>query len=295
MTAVPIVLVGGGLGAGKTSLLRTLMASPQLPRLGLVVNEFGELDVDGALLAQSGSPVVTLPNGCVCCAAGGDLAAAVGRLLRGPGPFDALVVELSGVADPYPVLQELRLLGAAVRLANVIAVVDLDRPTSAAVGDPVLLRLLSIADTIVLNKRDLATADRLAAWRDLAGASNPRAQVHVAEHGGLPLAVVLDAQHTERPRGASGQAAHAAFHTKTVMVPAGLSRARLQAALAPPFDIERVKGFVCLAEGPFLVQVVRGHATFEPLDRSPPQAALNKLVLISSDAARLQAQAAALW
>ena len=267
MTTVPIILVGGGLGAGKTSLLRALMASPQVPRLGLVVNEFGDMDVDGALLAQSGSPVVTLPNGCVCCAAGGDLAAAVGRLLRGASELDALVVELSGVADPYPVFQELRLLGAAVRVANVISVIDLDRPTSAAVGDPVLLRLLSIADTIVLNKRDRVTADRLAAWRDLASASNPRAQVHAAEHGRLPVAAVLDGRHAERAAPATGQAAHAAFHTKTVMVPAGLSRARLQAAFAPPFDVERVKGFVCLAEGPFLVQVVRGHATFERLDR----------------------------
>ena len=295
MTAVPIVLVGGGLGAGKTSLLRAVMASPQLPRLGLVVNEFGALDVDGALLAQSGSPVVTLPNGCVCCAAGGDLAAAVSRLLRGPGPLEALVVELSGVADPYPVLQELRLLGARVRLVNVIAVVDLDCPTSAAAGDPVLLRLLSIADTIVLNKRDLATAERLAAWRDLAGASNPRAGVHAAEHGRLPLAAVLQGPCADRAAPAPAQAAHAAFHTKTVTVPAGLSRARLQAAFAPPFDIERVKGFVRLAEGPFLIQVVRGHATFEPLATPPPEAALNKLVLISADPTRLRAQAAALW
>lgn len=291
MTAVPIVLVGGGLGAGKTSLLRAVMASPQRPRLGLVVNEFGDLDVDGTLLAQSRSPVVTLPNGCVCCAAGGDLAAAVARLVRGGDELDALIVELSGVADPYPVLQELRLLGARIRLANVIAVVDLDRPTSAAVADPVLLRLLSIADTIVLNKRDLVSAERLAAWRDLAGASNPRAQVRAAEHGRVAVAEVLQSPRAERLAEAPGQAAHAAFHTKTVTVRAGLSRARLQAAFAPPFDIERAKGFVRLAEGPFLIQVVRGHATFEPLAASPPEAALNKLVLISADPARVRALA----
>ena len=78
-------------------------------------------------------------------------------------------------------------------------------------------------------------------------------------------------------------------------VPAGLPRARLQAALGPPFDIERVKGFVSLAEGPFLVQVVRGHATFEPLAVPPPEPALNRLVLISADLARLESQARALW
>jgi G3E family GTPase len=295
MTAVPIVLVGGGLGAGKTSLLRAVMASPQLPRIGLVVNEFGDLDVDGALLAQSGSPVVTLPNGCVCCAAGGELAAAVARLLRDRAELDALVVELSGVADPYPVLQELRLLGPAVRLAKVIAVVDLDRPTSAAAGDPVLLRLLSVADTVVLNKRDLVTAERLAAWRDLAGAGNPRAQVHVAERGNVALAAVLHGSRAEPAAAGPGRAAHAAFHTTTVAVPAGLPRERLRAALAPPFDVERVKGFVRLAEGAFLVQVVRGHVTFEALATSPPEAALNKLVLIGADLERLQAQAAALW
>jgi G3E family GTPase len=293
--AVPIVLVGGGLGAGKTSLLRALMATPGLPRLGLVVNEFGDLDVDGALLAQTGSPVVTLPNGCICCAAGGELAAAVGQLLREPTRFDALVVELSGVADPYPLFEELRLLGPAIRLSNVIAVIDLDRPITAAVGDPVLLRLLSVADTVVLNKHDRVTPERLAAWRALTVASNPRAQVHATEHGRMPPATVLEARRLERAAPASGHAAHGAYHSTTVTVPAGLSRARLQAALAPPFDIERVKGFVSLAEGPFLVQVVRGNATFEPLAAPPPGPALNKLVLISADPARLKAQARALW
>ena len=64
-----------------------------------------------------------------------------------------------------------------------ITVIDLDRPTTAAVGDPVLLRLLSVADTVVLNKRDRVTPDRLAAWNELAVASNPHADVHATEHG----------------------------------------------------------------------------------------------------------------
>lgn len=296
MPPVPIILVGGGLGAGKTSLLRALLASSDLPPLALVVNEFGDLDVDGALLARQGSPVVTLPNGCVCCAAGGELATAVRRLLREPAPLEAIVVELSGVADPYPLLAELGVLGAAVRLTNVITVIDLDRPVSAAVADPVLLRLLSVADTIVLNKRDRVGNDQLAAWRGLASASSPRAQIYATEHGSLPPAAVLA---TRRAPSAAGElrggGAHGAYHTVTVSIPGGLSRAQLQAAFAPPFDIERAKGFVSLAEGPFVFQVVRGHATFEPLAAAPVAAALNKLVLISADLARLQSRATTAW
>jgi G3E family GTPase len=148
---------------------------------------------------------------------------------------------------------------------------------------------------VVLNKRDRVTPERLAAWRELAVASNPRAQVHATEHGRLAAAHVLEARTPERAAPAPGQAAHGTYHSRTVTVPAGLPRARLQAALAPPFDIERVKGFVSLAEGPFLVHVVRGHATFEPLAAPPAGPALNKLVLISADPSRLEAQARALW
>src|SRR3954463_14541314 len=109
MNLVPLVLVGGPLGSGKTTLLQYVLENARGRRLGVIVNEFGDLSIDGALLKDSGADLVEVSNGCVCCAVGGDLSAAVHRVLRGREP-DAIVVELSGVADPHPVLRELSLM-----------------------------------------------------------------------------------------------------------------------------------------------------------------------------------------
>lgn len=296
MTSIPVILVGGGLGAGKTSLLRALVASRDLPRLGFVVNEFGALDVDGALLASQGADVIELPNGCVCCAAGGDLAGAVNRLLRADAPPDTVVVELSGVADPYPVRREIDLLGARVRLANLIGVVDLELPPSSAVKDPALLRLLSMAHTIVLNKQDRADPAFVRAWADLVSASNPHASVHTTAFGRLaPHLLLSPPVQVERPPLTPRPAAHRSFHSITVTVPDGLTRTRLEAAFSAPDWVDRAKGFVRLVEGPFLFQVVRGRATFEPLPASPPAQVTNKLVVISADVATLHQRVATLW
>jgi G3E family GTPase len=296
LSPIPIILVGGGLGAGKTSLLRGLLAAPGLPRLGLVVNEFGDLDIDGAVLSGQGADVVKLPNGCVCCAAGGDLAAAVTRLLRAETPPEVVVVELSGVADPYPVVRELELLAGATRLANLVAVVDLELPPSAAVADPALLRVLSLAHTVVLNKRDRAAAERARGWADLAQASNPRAAIHETSFGRLAPQVLLSPPAAPALAATPpGRAAHRAYHAVTVAVPAGLPREQLAHALDAPEWVDRAKGFVNLAEGPFLFQVVRGAASFEPLAAPPPASVANKVVVISGDAALLHRRVADLW
>jgi G3E family GTPase len=296
MTNIPVILVGGGLGAGKTSLLRALLNSPNLPRLGFVVNEFGALDVDGALLASQGADVIELPNGCVCCAAGGDLAAAINRLLRAEQPPETVVVELSGVADPYPVRREIELLGLRVRLVNLIGVVDLELPASAAVKDPALLRLLSMADTVVLNKQDLADPVHVREWTDLVSACSPHSAVHTTSFGRVVPSVLLSPPpQKERPRPTQQGAAHCAFHSITVTVPIGTTRARLEAAFSAPDWVDRAKGFVHLVEGPFLFQVVRGRASFEPLATSPAGQVTNKLVVISTDGAVLRQRAAALW
>jgi G3E family GTPase len=296
MTSVSVILVGGGLGAGKTSLLRALLASPGLPRLGLVVNEFGALDVDGALLASQGADVIELPNGCVCCAAGGDLAAAVNRLLRRDEPPETVLVELSGVADPYPLRRELALLGTRVRLTNVIAVVDLDVSPSAAVKDPALLRLLSMAGTVVLNKQDRAQPALVRAWTDLVTSSNPDAAVQTTSFGRVAAHLLLSPSGpAERPPLTLPRAGHRAFHSVTVTVPEGVTRTRLEAAFSAPDWVERAKGFVRLVEGEFLFQVVRGRATFEPLPASLPAAVTNQVVVISADGPALSQQTAHLW
>jgi G3E family GTPase len=226
---------------------------------------------------------VELSNGCLCCSTGGDLSAAIHRVLRGRRP-DWIVVELSGVADPYPVLRELALLSRLVAISNLIAVVDLTLEPRHAAGSPVLLRALAAANTIVLNKEDRAEAIRRIEWEKLARSANPRAHVHFAQHGRLPRNAILADHPGEVPdREDEPAPVHARFHTTTLAIPSGCERARLEALLSSLGErLDRAKGFVSLREGWFLLQLVRGQWTLVAAPDKGGADLTNRIVVISS-------------
>src|SRR5689334_9407657 len=107
VSAVPVVLLTGFLGSGKTTLVNRILTQAHGRRIGVLVNEFGELGIDGALIAASDGPVVELANGCVCCATRGDLFASLDSLMEGSRELDAILVETSGLANPGPVIADL--------------------------------------------------------------------------------------------------------------------------------------------------------------------------------------------
>src|SRR3712207_5717315 len=111
-TALPVVVVSGFLGSGKTTLIRSLLSEPRLGEVAVIVNEFGEVGIDHHLLRKTDERTTLLRNGCVCCSMRGDLADALRDLLskreRGEIPrFERVVVETTGLADPVPILQTL--------------------------------------------------------------------------------------------------------------------------------------------------------------------------------------------
>jgi G3E family GTPase len=159
---IPLTVLTGFLGAGKTSLLNRLIQDPALADTAVIINEFGEIGLDHLLVRSIGENVVLLQSGCLCCTLRGDLVEALEQLLRdldnGRILFRRMVLETTGLADPAPVLQTAMAhpyLAMRFRLDGVITVVD------AANGDATLdqhmeaVKQVAVADRIVLTKTDL--------------------------------------------------------------------------------------------------------------------------------------------
>lgn len=163
MTLVPVSVLTGFLGSGKTSLLNTLLKSPMLSNACVVINEFGEIGLDHLLVESSDETIVELSSGCLCCTIRGDLIDTLNGLLdkRAAGTlkaFDRIVIETTGLADPAPVLHALMrddLLLQRVKLEGVITVVDGFNGMATLDAHPEAVKQVAMADRIVLTKLDL--------------------------------------------------------------------------------------------------------------------------------------------
>src|ERR1700722_10500589 len=165
---IPVTLVTGFLGSGKTTLINAALRSPELAKTVVVVNEFGEIGLDHKLFARSSDSVVVLENGCLCCTVRSDLVGTLNSLFysrqAGEIPFfDNVVIETSGLAEPGPVLQAFLsepTLDGLYRVASVLTLVDAVnwRDTSGKHDESV--RQVALADKIRITKLDLAGGDR---------------------------------------------------------------------------------------------------------------------------------------
>jgi G3E family GTPase len=155
----PVHLITGFLGSGKTTLLQRLLADPALADTAVLINEFGEVGLDHHLLGRIDDAMVLLPSGCLCCTIRGELASAIkdlhARRERGEVPaFRRLVVESSGLADPFPILSTVQadpVLRHHFRLGTVVTTVD----AVNGIGRPESVKQVAVADRLVLTKTDL--------------------------------------------------------------------------------------------------------------------------------------------
>jgi G3E family GTPase len=166
----PVNLITGFLGSGKTTLLRRLLADPRLARTAVLINEFGEIGLDHHLLERIDETMVLLQSGCLCCTIRGELAQAMRDLLhrreRGLVPgFGRLVVESTGLADPFPILSTIKadpVLRHHFRPGVVITTVDAVNGLAQLATHVESTRQAAIADRLVLTKTDLADELRVA-------------------------------------------------------------------------------------------------------------------------------------
>ena len=196
---LPVVAVTGFLGSGKTTLIRALLARPEGANTAIVVNEFGEIGIDQALLRASSDVTVLLGNGCLCCTVRTDLQETLRALFadraRGAVPsFERVVIETSGLADPGPVLQTFatdRALGREFHLQALVAVVDAVAGAGNLEAMPEARRQVALADRIVLTKCDLADAAARGALVARIAALSPAA-LAIADHGAIEPGFLLD-------------------------------------------------------------------------------------------------------
>ncbi|WP_343448356.1 GTP-binding protein [Micromonospora oryzae] len=220
---LPVTVLSGFLGAGKTSLLNHVLANRDGLRVAVIVNDMSEVNVDAALVRGGGAlsrtqeRLVELTNGCICCTLRDDLLAEVARLAR-QGRFDYLLIESSGISEPMPVAATFafgveggQVLDDLARLDTTVTVVDTAgllamieagesleaRGLAAYEGDDrgiadLLVDQIEFADVLVVNKTDLVSAEDLVVAEALLTRLNPAARQVRAVHGRVPPAEVLD-------------------------------------------------------------------------------------------------------
>lgn len=290
---VPILLVAGFLGAGKTTVVNYLLAHAEGRRIAAVVNDFGAINIDAELIAGAGDGpsdgVVSLANGCICCSLEGDLLRTLAAILRRSPRPEHIVIETSGVADPAEIVRNLMdpVIWREAPLETVLCVVDATAPAEA-LDDALLRAQLRAADVVALSKVDLADAAGVRAIRAAVAALRPAAVIVEADKGRVPLALLFpdDPGRPPVPRD-PGRRRPAADRFESLSWTSGqpISLHRLQAAigrLAP--RLARAKGLFEAIEQPgrqLLFQLAGGRATLGPAGPRPPGALAARIVFIA--------------
>ncbi len=195
MSKIPVTVLTGYLGAGKTTLINRILTEEHGRRFAVIVNEFGEEGIDADLILSADEDVVEMNNGCVCCTVRGDLIRILDDLLQRGKPIDAILIETTGLADPGPVAQTFFLNDEALtrcRLDAIVTVVDAKHALGTLASSHQAINQVAFADVILLNKTDLVDAGELAAVEARVRALAPAACVLATEQSAVPLEAVLD-------------------------------------------------------------------------------------------------------
>jgi G3E family GTPase len=180
---IPVSILTGFLGAGKSSLLNRILKDPGTSDTAVIINEFGEVGIDNFLVEASGDTLMELSNGCLCCTVRGELIDTLAEMMDGmqtgrTKPIRRVVIETTGLADPAPVMQSVMgnpVIAQNFELDGVITVVDAVNGMSTLARHIEAVKQVAVADRLVISKQSMATPDELAALKARLKELNPRA------------------------------------------------------------------------------------------------------------------------
>ena len=256
--SLPVTVLSGYLGAGKTTLVNAMLRQANGRRLAIMVNEFGDLAIDADLIEAEGDDLIALAGGCVCCSYGDDLIAALGQMAAMVPPPDHIILEASGVALPAASASSLGLM-PDIEVAGIVVLADVaqieGQLANEYIGDTVV-RQLKAADLVVLTKGDIVGQGQVTQAQQAVTTHCGDAAIIEATQGKLPLEMVL---HPTRVAVLEVGSAHgnASGLSTQVDTPEGRIDAESYArALAERPDVIRAKGHVQTVDGLQIIQVV---------------------------------------
>ncbi len=269
--AVPLTILTGFLGAGKTTLLNHILTGDHGLKVGILVNDFGSINVDAELVVDVEDGMISLANGCVCCEIRDDLVESVAELLERAEPVEYIILEASGVADPASIYMTFvdSSYRDMIRLDSVTCVVDTDQIFTDDDDDLLKLKLQQIgfADLVIMNKVDLAGVEASAEVKRWIDAHFNRVRIVPAVNCSVPLEILLSvgrfdvSKIMDQPSHDHDHTHRSLFQTWNNTWDTPFSRRSLERMIKRelPSNVYRCKGFVGLVNDPdhrYVLQVV---------------------------------------